>query len=575
MDEDGAPFDSGFDDDGPFRGTPEAGGVSLESALRDFGPAAIDDLIPRVRALSSSLDAAHAAGVVHGALHPSRIIVTDAATTIVRGIASSAPYLAPEVVAGGLSTPQSDQFSLAAITYEWMFGRPITGPARRSIDVRPMPGVDRVALSEAFTRALAKEPADRFASCTAFCSALEASVVSALPLIAADVPAEDDDDAIGSFLPEDPAQLGDAPPIVVAKPVLDTASSEPNFDLRPAADIPPGIEDVKIVAEESIVTAGQPDLDTIDSLRHEESVPFSTVPDEPASAGVSGRPSAATPARSAESQRFGGLALILAAIVGSVFGFAAGYMARPRALQTGASQTIATPANEPPVAAAPREQPADAAPAAPESRRPSPAGSPTAPPAQKSPAASSGTGAAPAASAASASGKVGRLLVRSTPNGANVSVNGIAKGVTPLALRDLDIGTSDVTIARPGFITETRKVQITRERPSRSLDVRLAAAATATPSPASPPRPSTPATIGRPTSATTGGLSVESRPAGAAVTINGKPSGVTPLTVNDLPPGEYRILMTMPGYRDFVATVRVVAGERARAAASLTVQEQE
>ena len=50
LNEDGAPFDSGFDDTGPFRVTPESGGVSLESALRDFGPAAIDDLIPRLRA---------------------------------------------------------------------------------------------------------------------------------------------------------------------------------------------------------------------------------------------------------------------------------------------------------------------------------------------------------------------------------------------------------------------------------------------------------------------------------------------------------------------------------------------
>ena len=336
----------------------------------------------------------------------------------------------------------------------------------------------------------------------------------------------------------------------------------------------PGIEDIKIVAEDSIVTAGQPDLDTIDSLRHEETAPptFSALPDQPAPALASWNPSAGTPARTMESQHFGGFALILAAMVGAVFGFAAGYMALPRALQTGVPQTIATPANESPVAAAPTEQPVDATPPS-ESRRRTPASVATPPPAQKSPAASSGSSAAPAASAASASGKVGRLLVRSTPSGANVSVNGIAKGVTPLALRDLDIGTSDVTIARPGFITETRKVQITRERPSRSLEVRLAAAATATPT--APPRPSTPATIGRSPATAATALSVESRPAGAAVTINGKPSGVTPLTLNDLPPGEYRILMTLPGYRDFAATVRVVAGERARAAASLTAQEQE
>ena len=68
---------------------------------------------------------------------------------------------------------------------------------------------------------------------------------------------------------------------------------------------------------------------------------------------------------------------------------------------------------------------------------------------------------------------------------------------------------------------------------------------------------------------------MDSRPTGAAVTINGKPSGTTPLTINDLAPGDYRIVMTMPGYRNFATTVRVVAGERARAAASLTAQEQE
>jgi hypothetical protein len=569
VDEDGAPFDTGFDDDGPFRGTPEAGGVSLESALRDFGPAAIDDLIPRVRALSSSLDAAHAAGIVHGALHPSRIIINDDETSIVRGIASSAPYLAPEVVAGGASTPRSDQFSLAAITYEWMFGRPISGPARRSVDVRPMPGVNRVALSEAFTRALGREPADRFASCTEFCDALANAEVSELPLLGTDSE-EDEDDPIGPFLPEEPSP--NIEPVVAS---IDHETPVSDQVPPPIDEVAPSIDDVKIVAEESIVTAGQPDLDTIDSLNHrEEDVPFSTLPDEPTPALASWNPSAAAPSRSMEAPRFGGFALIIAAIVGSVFGFAAGYMARPRALQSGPPETIASaPTNESP-AAAPAPAPsaavakgAEPAPAVPAPRVPSVATPPNAP---------SASAATPAPAASNAAANVGRLLVRSTPSGASVAVNGIAKGVTPLALGDLAVGTSDVTIARRGFITETRKVQITRARPSRSLDVRLSAAASAT-----PPRPSTPATIGRPpappatAATTTGGLSIDSRPGGAAVTINGKPSGVTPLTINDLPPGEYRILMALPGYHDFATSVRVVAGERARAAASLTAQEKE
>jgi hypothetical protein len=169
----------------------------------------------------------------------------------------------------------------------------------------------------------------------------------------------------------------------------------------------------------------------------------------------------------------------------------------------------------------------------------------------------------------------GRLLVRSNPSGATVSVDGVQKGVTPLALRDLEFGTRNLTIAHSGYATETRRVVINSERPSRSLDVRLAArAAAAKPAGAVPPRPSTPATLGRP-AVTTGALLVDSRPGGAAVTINGKPSGTTPLTVEDLAPGDYRITITLAGYRNFAATVRVAAGERVRAAYSLTAQEQE
>jgi hypothetical protein len=169
--------------------------------------------------------------------------------------------------------------------------------------------------------------------------------------------------------------------------------------------------------------------------------------------------------------------------------------------------------------------------------------------------------------------------VRSSPSGATVSVDGAGRGVTPLALRDLALGTRTIVIARRGYLPETRTVVITSARPARSLDVRLAAAAAAPklarpPASAGGPRPSTPATLGKP-AAPTGGLNVDSRPGGAAVTINGSPRGSTPLTIDDLSPGDYRIVMTMPGYRDFATTVRVVAGERVRAAASLTAQEKE
>ena len=165
--------------------------------------------------------------------------------------------------------------------------------------------------------------------------------------------------------------------------------------------------------------------------------------------------------------------------------------------------------------------------------------------------------------------------MRSNPTGATVEVDGVARGVTPLALRDLDLGSRQVTVARRGYVQEERRIVLTKARPSRSLEVRLSAAAgsgASAPAATSAPRPSTPASLGKPV-VSTGSLAVESLPSGASVSVNGKPSGITPLTLNDLTPGDYRVTLSMPGYRDFATTVRVVAGERARAAARLTEQE--
>jgi hypothetical protein len=151
----------------------------------------------------------------------------------------------------------------------------------------------------------------------------------------------------------------------------------------------------------------------------------------------------------------------------------------------------------------------------------------------------------------------------------------VSRGVTPLALRELDLGAREITVSRRGYVSEARRIVLTRARPSRSVEVRLAsAAAAARPGTTPAPRPATPASLGK-AAVTTGTLAIESRPTGAAVTVNGNSVGVTPLTMGDLPPGDYRVTFTLTGYRTFATTVRVVAGERARAAARLTEQEQE
>ena len=561
MNEEGAPFDSGFDDAGPFSDTPEAAGVPLDAALREFGPAAFEDLIPRLRALAADLDAAHEAGFIHGRLHPNKILVTDDATYLIGAAVRQSierggrrwpvlqPYTAPEVVDGAQPAPTSDQFSLAAIAYEWMFGRPIAGPADRSLEVRALPNVDRSALSKALTRALTREPFRRFASCTDFCDAVAASLAPSLPLTPPDhagervagapiAPHDAEEDPLAPFQPEQPPEVA---PIA-------------------AAAVDPQL---LFTSEESDVEEPEPELPAINPP-----LPAST--SDPVRAWRSDMASEPATETRSDRARFSGLALILATLVGAVLGFAAGYMAKPRALQSAPPEIAAAGGDNELKATQPAPAPGTS-----ETGKPPIAGlkAPKAPQASEAPA------------------KIGRLLIRSTPSGANVDVDGVTRGVTPLALQELDLGAREITVSRRGYLAEQRRIVLTQARPSRSVEVRLSQQPTAAAPPSTSPSEAkgrsvetapelarSPASVGGPAgkpAVTTGQLIIESRPIGAAVTINDKPSGTTPVVLNELPPGEYRVTMTLPGYRPISTTVRVVAGERARAAARLTQQEQE
>ena len=226
--------------------------------------------------MAASLDAAHRAGVVHGALHPSKVFVTDDATSLVAGKGSHAPYAAPEMLAGHGATPKSDQYSLAAITYEWLFGRPLSLHGDRPIEFRAMPGVDRVALSRAFNRALSSRPEDRFASCAAFVDAFAGAIVPELPLLADvdDFAPEDELAPSASALPESDDLRGDTPAIVPVElpPVDQVASFEAERDDALLAPDGPNPDDVKIVAEpfdsereNAFLAQGkEPHLDAID-----------------------------------------------------------------------------------------------------------------------------------------------------------------------------------------------------------------------------------------------------------------------------------------------------------------------
>ncbi len=66
-----------------------------------------------------------------------------------------------------------------------------------------------------------------------------------------------------------------------------------------------------------------------------------------------------------------------------------------------------------------------------------------------------------------------------------------------------------------------------------------------------------------------GALAVNSRPAGARVSINGQLAGVTPLMVNRLPAGSRVVRVTAQGYHPWSSAVRVVANQRNSVMATL------
>jgi len=96
-------------------------------------------------------------------------------------------------------------------------------------------------------------------------------------------------------------------------------------------------------------------------------------------------------------------------------------------------------------------------------------------------------------------GDAGELAIVSHPSGANVSIDGEARGKTPLTL-SLPVGTHEVSIVRDRYATVTQPVDVPNK-----LDV----------------------TLKRPTAT----LHVDSEPAGGEVIVEGKPRGKTPVDV--------------------------------------------
>jgi serine/threonine-protein kinase len=141
---------------------------------------------------------------------------------------------------------------------------------------------------------------------------------------------------------------------------------------------------------------------------------------------------------------------------------------------------------------------------------------------------------------------LGVLHVESTPAGATVTVNGEAKGTTPLDVADLPPADYEVKVELKGYQPVTQSVTLTAEQPKQELKAALKAAAPAM-----------------------GVADILSTPFGAAVSIDGANVGLTPVTDFRLRVGNHQVEIAKEGYESFAAPVKVEAGKRARIDAQL------
>jgi serine/threonine-protein kinase len=228
----------------PFIAMEYVPGPSLRQLLEKGGRLDPRWVFRMAGTLADALQVAHQAGIIHRDIKPANILlrapdgrakIADfgvarlSASELTRSGASlgSPAYMSPEQFRGGNLDGRSDLFSLAVILYEVLCGqRPFTGDdlpalAYAIAHEQAVPITRRVrglppALEEFFDRALAKDPADRFADGDSFRRAFEGAwrEEAAASAEATRLPAEPDGEATAidpAGEPEDAAPA-DAPP---------------------------------------------------------------------------------------------------------------------------------------------------------------------------------------------------------------------------------------------------------------------------------------------------------------------------------------------------------------------------
>ena len=188
---------------------PYVEGESLRQRLQHEGQLPLDDALRLTGEVAEALDYAHQQGIVHRDIKPENILLSRGHALVAdfgialavtqagggrlteTGLSLGTPaYMSPEQASASQVDGRSDVYALGCVLYEMLAGEPpYTGPTPQAILAKrvlePVPHVRtlRESVPEAveltITRALAKAPADRFASAGEFARALSVPVPAA------------------------------------------------------------------------------------------------------------------------------------------------------------------------------------------------------------------------------------------------------------------------------------------------------------------------------------------------------------------------------------------------------------
>ena len=600
-----APIAAGLTGMTPYLAQEYVTGETLDVAMRQYAPGPLETTLPFITQLAGAIDYACAAGVSHGALHPRDVFLTPELARVTGfGVVAALervglrgpvrrPYSAPERIAGQPWGPAADIFALAAIAFELLTGRRPVGTGEQVVALLGAIGgtADQPAFRRAFATALADDPAERYGSAQDFAHALTIAAGLEEPG-PPDVAAREQ----GPLEQTEERWL----PAPTAPFELQSAAAEPSlFDgiedierIEDMAEAPDVAAERPTPVEEGSVEYAADAPDAPDAENEAEAEDDSEIDhwpiEEPAAASaeftesdqgdrfshpavVMQRPSSPEwPRRALVPLALTLAVVILVALVGFVanLGFdtpdpeqfppaSAGQElpvspAADIVLPSPSESTLASPASSAgqessdgpavellvddlPVVPVPLVAP----PVLPATSSPAPVVAPPSPLAPPPP--------------ASPQPSPGRLLVRSSPPGALVDVNGEPRGTTPLALSEIPYGSYTLRVSRPGYVSQVHELSISAGQPVGAASVGLMPAATGAASPAR----------------ATGSVFVESRPPAAQVFLDGEGVGRTPVLLSEVAAGLREIRIQRDGYRVWSTTTRVVASERTRVGASL------